>query len=81
MLLFLPSFVTQACWATRAVSLGVGVGTAQSILFAITHVIVSIGSFGFQLYSLVIHYEKEKRVIDLAIAVRDAYVGLISAAS
>ena len=69
------------CWATGAVSLGVGVGTPHSILFAITHVIVNIGRFGFQLYSLVVHYEKEERVTDAAIAISGAYVGLISGVS
>ena len=81
MLLFDASFVTQACWATGAVSLGVGVGTPHSILFAITHVIVNIGRFGFQLYSLVLHYEKEKRVSDVVKAASNAYIGLISGAS
>ena len=81
MIIFLSAFVTQASWATRAVSLGVGIGTAHSVLFAITHVIVNVAGFGFQLYSLVVHYEKEERVTEAAIAISGAYVGLISGVS
>ena len=79
--LFLSAIVTQTSWATRAVSLGVSVGTAHSLLFALTHVIVNVGGFGFQLYSLVVHYEKEERVTDAAIAISGAYVELISGVS